>query len=87
MRKQKLFNRGNSVLFKGLTTKLHLCCTAACPVVFRLLPGNSHDASEERKLIESIYPKNTYEYDKTIALIKAHGFHVVILPKKNRKHP
>ena len=67
--------------------KLHLCCTVSCLVVFCLSPGNLYDASKKIKLIESIYPKNTYEYDKTIALIKAHGFHVVILPKKNRKHP
>ena len=26
-----------------------------------------------------------YEDDKTIALVKAHGFHAVISPKKNRK--
>ena len=30
----------------GLTTKLHLCCTASYPVVFRLSPSNSHDANE-----------------------------------------
>ena len=28
-----------------------------------------------------------YEDDKTIALAKAHSFHVVIPPKKNRKSP
>ena len=83
-------------MFKiGLTTKLHLCYTASCPVVFRLSPGNSHDAHEERKLIESIYPKNNnyifmdkaYEDDKTLVLAKAHGFHAVVPPKKNRKLP
>ena len=41
-----------------LTTKLHLCCTTSCLVVFRLYPGNFHDTPEGRKLIESIYPKN-----------------------------
>ena len=79
----------------GLTTKLHLCCKASCPVVFHLSPGNSHDAPEGRKLIKSIYPKNNsyilmdraYEDDKTIALAKAHGFHPVVPPKKNRKLP
>ena len=30
----------------GLTTKLHLSCTASCPIVFRLSPGNLHDAPE-----------------------------------------
>ena len=79
----------------GLTTKLHLCCTASCPVVFHLSLGSSHDAPEGRKLIESIYPKNNnyilmdraYEDDKTIALARAHGFHPVVPPKKNRKLP
>ena len=28
--------------------KLRLCCTASCPVVFHLSPGNSHDAPEEK---------------------------------------
>ena len=70
----------------GLTTKLHLCCTSSCPVVFRLSPGNSHDAPEGRKLIESIYSKNNnyllmdraYEDDKTLALAKNHGFKTVV---------
>ena len=77
----------------GLTTKLHLCCTSSCPVVFRLSPGNSHDAPEGRKLIESIYSKNNnyllmdraYEDDKTLALANDHGFHTVVPLKKNRK--
>ena len=71
-----------------LTTKLHLCCISSCPVVFRLSPGNSHDAPEGRKLIESIYSKNNnyllmdraYEDDKTLA--KNHGFKTVVPPKK-----
>ena len=74
----------------GLTTKLHLCCTSSCPVVFRLSPGNAHDAPEGRKLIESIYSKNNnyllmdraYEDDKTLALAKNHGFKTVVTPKK-----
>ena len=76
----------------GLTTKLHLCCTSSCPVVFRLSPGNSHDAPEGRKLIESIYSKNNnyllmnraYEDDKALALAlaKNHGFKTVVPPKK-----
>ena len=74
----------------GLTTKLHLCCTSSCPVVFRLSSGNSHDAPEGRKLIESIYSKNNnyllmdraYEDDKTLALAKTHGFKTVVPPKK-----
>ena len=73
----------------GLTTKLHLCCTSSCPVVFRLSPINSHDFHEER----NIYSKNNnclmmdkaYEDDKTLALAKNHGFNTVVLPKKNRK--
>ena len=83
-------------MFKiGLTTKLHLCYTASCPVVFHLSPGNFHNAPEGRKLIEFIYPKNNsyflmdraYEDDKTRALAKAHGFYLVVPPKKNRKSP
>ena len=74
----------------ALTTKLHLCCTSSCPVVFRLFPGNAHDAPEERKLIESIYSKHNnyllmdraYEDDKTLALAKNHGFKAVVPPKK-----
>ena len=74
----------------GLTTKLHLCCTSSCPVVFRLSPGNAHDAPEGRKLIESIYSKNNnyllmdraYEDDRTLALAKNHGFKTVVPPKK-----
>ena len=74
----------------GLTTKLHLCCTASCPVVFHLSPGNSHDAPEGRKLIESIYHKNNsyllmdraYEDDKNRVLAKASSFHLVVPPKK-----
>ncbi len=41
----------------GLTTKLHLRCTFLCPVVFRLSPGNSHDAPEGGELIEYLYSK------------------------------
>ena len=80
---------------RSLTTNLSLCCTSACPVVFRLSPGNSRDAPEGRKLIESIYSQNnnyflrgrTYEADKTLALAKNHGFKAVVPPKKNRKLP
>ena len=58
-------------------TKLHLCCTSSCPLVFHLSPRNSHDAPEGRKLIESIYSKNNnyllmdraYEDDKTLILV------------------
>ena len=75
---------------EGLTTKLHLCCTSSCPVVFRLSPGNSHNAPEGRKLIESIYSKNNnyllvhraYEDDKTLVLTKDNGFKIVVPPKK-----
>ncbi len=78
-----------------MTAKLHLCCTSSCPVVFRLSPGNSHDAPEGRKLIESIYSKNNnyllmdraYEDDQTLALAKNHAFKTVVPPKKNRKSP
>ena len=59
-------------------------------MVFRLPPGNAHDAPEERRLIESIYSKNNnyllmdraYEDDKTLALAKNHGFKTVVPPKK-----
>ena len=62
-------------------------------VFFRLSPGNSHDAPEGRKLIESIYSKNNnyllmdraYENDKTLALAKAYGLKTIVPPKKNRK--
>ena len=80
---------------KGVAIKLNLCCKSLCPVVFRLSPGNYHNAPEGRKLIESIYTKNNtyllmdraYENNKAIALAKNHGFHAVIPPKKNRKFP
>ena len=75
---------------KSLATKLHLCYTSSCWVVFRSSPGNSHDAPEGRKLIESIYSKNNnyllvdraYEDDRTLALAKNHGFKTVVPPKK-----
>ena len=68
-------------------------CTASCPVVFCLSPGDFYDDPEGRKLIESIYPKNNtclfmdraYEDDKTTAFTKAHDFHPVVPTKKNRK--
>ena len=70
-----------------------LYCTALCPVLFHLSPGNFHNASRGRKLIESIYSKSNsyllvdraYEDDKTIAFAKTHDFHPVITSKKNRK--
>ena len=72
-----------------MTTKLDLYCTFSCPVTFHLSPDNSHDAPEERKLIESIYSKNNnyllmdiaYEDDKTLTLAKD-GFDIVVPPKK-----
>ena len=72
----------------GLTTKLHLCYTSSCPVVFRLSPSNFREAPEGRKLIESIYSKNNnyllmgraYEDDKTLA--KNHSLKTVVPPKK-----
>ena len=75
---------------KDLKTKLHLFCTSSCPVVFRLSPGNSHCALEEKKLIESIYSKNnncllidrTYEDDKTLVLAKDNGFFISVPSKK-----
>ena len=45
-------------LKKIMTTKLHPCFTSSCSLVFLLSPGNSHDAREGRKLIESICFKN-----------------------------
>ena len=74
----------------GLTTKLRLCCTSSCPVVFRLSPGNSHDPPEGRKLIESIYSKNNnyllmdrvYEDDTTFDLAEAPSFYIVVSPNK-----
>ena len=98
IKKQKLLNKGNFVLFIDSTsTKVSLdaSCTASCPLVFRLSPGNFHDTPEGRKLIESIYSKNNsyflvdraYEGDRTIALARAHGFHAAVPPKKNHKSP
>ena len=62
---------------------------------FHLSPGNSYDAPEGRKLIKSMYFKNNnyllmdgaYENDKILAFTKAHGFFIIVLPKKNRKLP
>ena len=101
MKKQKLLNEEDYIFFidstsiktspeRSLTTKLHLCCTSSCPVVFRLSPGNSHDAPEGKKLIESIYSKNNnyllmdraYQNNKTLALAKNHGFKTVVPPNK-----
>ena len=75
---------------KGLTTNLNLCFAPLCLIVFRLSSDNSYDAPEGKKLIESIDSKNNnyflmdraYENDKTIALAKAHAFHVVVPTKK-----
>ena len=71
-----------------VTPMLHIFMSG----VFRLSPGNSHDAPEGRKLIESIYSKNNnyllmdraYEDDKALALAlaKNHGFKTVVPPKK-----
>ena len=36
---------------RGWITKLHLRCTASCPVVFRLSPGNFHDTPEGKNLL------------------------------------
>ena len=66
----------------GLTTKLHLCFTALYPVAFYLSHGNSYDAPEGRKLIESIYCKNNNyllmdracKDNKILALAKARRF-------------
>ena len=59
---------------------MHLRCISLCPVVFRLSPDNSHNATEGKKLIESIYFKNNtclltggvYEDNKNLALAKVH---------------
>ena len=81
---------------RGLTTKLHLCCTSEkYAFVFHLSAGNRHDAPQGRKLIETIYSEDdhdllmdrAYEDNKTRALAEEHGFHVVVPPKKNRKDP
>ena len=76
-----------------ITTKLHLCSAHSCPTVFRLSLDSFHDASEGRKLIESIYSKNnnylsmdkSYEDDKTLFLTQDRGFCTIISPEKNRK--
>lgn len=70
-----------------LTIKLHLCCTSSCPAVFRLSHDNFHNATEGRRLVESIDPKNdnyllmdrAYKYDKTLVMVKAHGFYTISL--------
>ena len=72
---------------RGRITKLHLRCTASCPVVFRLSPGNPHGAPEGKKLIESIYPNcllmdRAHEDYKTLALAKVHRFKTVVPTKK-----
>ncbi len=67
-------DKASNVQKGGPTTKLYLCCTSSCPVVFRLFPDSSHDAPEGRKLIEFIYSKNNncllmnriYKDDKTL---------------------
>ena len=78
MRKQKLLNKGNYVLFTDSKS-------------IKVSPNTNR--SQNTQDIESIYPKNNsyllmdraYEYDRTIALVKAHGFYPVVSPKKNRK--
>ncbi len=78
-----------------LSSKLHRYCTASYPVTFCLLPRNSHDTPEGRKLIESLYSKNNnyllmdrvYEDNKNLALAKDYGFKTVVSSKKNRKLP
>lgn len=65
------------------------------PSVVLLFPGNSHDTSEGRKLIESIYAKNNnyllidraYEDDKILDLVKDSGFCTIVSSKKNYKLP
>ena len=68
----------------GLITKLHLCYTSSCPVVFSLSPGNSYNAPAGIKLIESIYPTNNHYLlmDRTHVLAKVYGFRMVVPPKK-----
>ena len=61
---------------------LNLCRTALCPLVLCSSPGDSHNSSELRKLIKSIYHKNNsylsidkvYEENKTLALAKLTAF-------------
>ena len=53
---------------------------------FYLHSGNFHDASEERKLIESVYSKNNnyllmdraYKNNKALSLAKARGFRTIL---------
>ncbi len=52
---------------RKLTTKLYPCCISSCPAIFRLSPGNYHDAPEG---------------DKTLVLAEDHGFKTVVPPKK-----
>ncbi len=68
----------------ALAAKLYLC---SCTVVFCLCLGNSHDVSERRKLIESIYSKNNNYLLMDKAYEKDHGFNIVIPFKKNCKLP
>lgn len=59
-------------------------------MVLHAFLGDSHDATEEKKLIEAIYLENnndllideTYEDDKTLSLARVRGFHVIIFQKK-----
>ena len=78
----------------GLTTKLHPFFASSYPVIFRLPPGNSHNAPEGRKLIEFIYSKNNnyflmdraYEDDKILVLAKDCGFKTVVSPRQCRQN-
>jgi transposase len=64
-------------------------------VIFSLSAGNSHDAPEGRKLIESIKTTElchllmdrAYEDDATRDLATAQGFTPVVPPKTNRREP
>ena len=82
MRKQKLFNKGNSVLFIDSTN-------------IKVRPDeNRSQNTQEQSIGRPKYPKNnsyllmdrTYEDGKNIALAKAHGFHSVVPTKKIVNH-
>ena len=76
---------------RELTTKIHLVCTSArYAFVFSLSAGNCHDASQGRKLLNTIYSEDeqyllmdrAYEDDKTRSLAEKMDLFLLSLPKR-----
>jgi transposase len=73
-----------------------LAASERLAVAFRLSPGNEHDASEGRKLLESvgdflgkcfIIMDRAYEGDETRKCVRKLGYKPVVPPKQNRIVP